>query len=346
MRLEPPSWWYGRKRSWASVALLPVAGAYGLAVETRFRLTEPYVSRLPVICVGNFTMGGAGKTPTAIAIAGILRELGRSPGFLTRGYGGAEAGPRLVDVEEATVEKAGDEALLLAGHGPTVVSRKRPLGAQLLETLGCDCIVMDDGFQNPSLRKDFSVVVIDGGVGLGNGRIFPAGPLRGALTRQLERASVVLVVGGSAQQRTALAVRIAGLPALKATLAPSNHGIGLAGRRVVAFCGIGRPAKFFQTLREMGADVVETVSFPDHHDFTEKDAARLLALAKKSGAGLVTTEKDILRLKGKSGVLGTLRERTVPLPVKLVFDGDDGGRLAELLLTAVRSARLQAQYSG
>ncbi len=336
---KPPRWWYAPGSRFAPAMLHPAALAYGTAAELRFRVTRPSVSLLPVICVGNFTVGGAGKTPTAIAVAQILARLDRTPAFLTRGYGGKEEGPHLVDPEHDTAERVGDEALLLARHGQTVVSRRRPDGARFIEGLGRDCIVMDDGFQNPSLHKDFSLAVIDASVGLGNGRVFPAGPLRGALKRQLPRAHAILVLGGSANQRTALAARISGKPVLKAALRPVAGGNGLSGQRVVAFCGIGRPAKFFQTLEEMGAVVVQTVGFADHHRYTARDAESLLALAAKMRADLVTTEKDAARLTETDGPLGRLKAKALAVPVEVTFDGQDGERLEELLRLALRAAR-------
>lgn len=336
MRLEPPRWWYGGKR--APVLLLPAAYAYDVATELRFRLTRPQVSPLPVFCVGNFTMGGAGKTPTAIALAHMLAEVGRKPAFLTRGYGGSESGPLPVKPDHGA-EEVGDEALLLARHFPTVVSRKRPEGARLIEEMGCDCIVMDDGFQNPSLHKDFCLAVVDGGAGFGNGRVFPAGPLRGALRRQLPRANAILILGGSVPRRTALAARFAGLPVLRGDLRPAPAVSSLAGQRVIAYCGIGRPQKFFETMKETGAVLVKGVRFPDHHPFTEKEAARLLSLASRKRAALVTTEKDFARLAGKEGRLRELRDKSFAIPVALALDGNEGMRLEDLLRDAIRKAK-------
>ncbi len=187
MRLKPPSWWYERRIPVAAWGLWPVSAVYGGIVERRFRTASPYRSTLPVVCVGNFTVGGAGKTPVALKIASLLREAGRNPGFLTRGYGGKERGPYAVGGAADGAEKVGDEPLLLARAGTTVVSRDRPLGAKLLETLGVDAIIMDDGFQNPSLEKDFSLAVVDAGAGVGSGHVFPLGPLRASLAFQARK---------------------------------------------------------------------------------------------------------------------------------------------------------------
>ena len=198
LRLEPPSWWYSERIPSAAWGLLPVSALYGAAVQKRFRDAKPYRCKLPVICVGNFTMGGAGKTPVALKLAALLRERGIRPGFLTRGYGGSERGPYLVNAASDGAARVGDEPLLLAEAAPTVVSRDRPAGARLLETLAVDAIIMDDGFQNPSLAKDFSLVVIDAAAGLGSGRVFPLGPLRAPLAFQAGMADAILLLGGGA----------------------------------------------------------------------------------------------------------------------------------------------------
>ena len=198
LRLEPPSWWYSGRIPPAAWGLLPVSALYGAAVQKRFRDAKPYRGKLPVICVGNFTMGGAGKTPVALKLAALLRDHGIRPGFLTRGYGGRERGPYLVNAASDGAARVGDEPLLLAEAAPTVVSRDRPAGARLLETLAVNAIVMDDGFQNPSLAKDFSLVVIDAAAGLGSGRVFPLGPLRAPLAFQAGMADAILLLGGGA----------------------------------------------------------------------------------------------------------------------------------------------------
>ncbi len=193
MRLEAPFWWYRRTGALAS-ALAPLGRLYGRLAEARAARVEPYRSRLPVICIGNFTAGGGGKTPTAIAVASLLAELGARPAFLTRGYGGSSAGPILVKKGQSA-EEVGDEPLLLAEAAPTVVSADRPAGAAAIEATEADIIVMDDGFQNPSLAKDLSLVVVDAAAGIGNGLIIPAGPLRAPLEAQLARADALVVIG-------------------------------------------------------------------------------------------------------------------------------------------------------
>ncbi len=339
MRLEPPSWWYGDRIPLAAWALWPVSAAYGGIVQRRFRTASPYRSKLPVICVGNFTMGGAGKTPVALKLASLLREAGLKPAFLTRGYGGSERGPHLIDGASDGANLVGDEPLLLARAAPTVVSRNRPAGAKLLETLGVDTIIMDDGFQNPSLEKDFGLVVVDGGTGLGCGQVFPLGPLRAPLAFQLEKADAVLILGALDQADVVRRIgesqhlRPAPLPVFNARIIPYVTD-ELRSRTFVAFSGIGRPDKFFDTLREAGIAVAKRRSFPDHHPYAEADARSLLAEAKALNAGLITTEKDYARLRGTDGALEELYGSAVALPIGVAFSENGEARLMQFLAAA------------
>ena len=321
MRLEPPSWWHGSSPAdRLKAALLSPAGwLYGAAGQARFALAKPYRSRLPVICVGNFTVGGAGKTPLALALADITRGLGHRPAFLTRGYGGSLAGPHRVDPERDSAAEVGDEALLLARSAPTVLSRIRPDGARAIEALGTSLIIMDDGFQNPTLEKDLAIIAVDAGAGFGNGRVFPAGPLRAPLGAQRERAALAVLIGEDGGGAEA---GLGGLPLVKALLRPVEGTEWLRGASVVAFSGIGRPGKFFATLRECGAQLAAAEAFPDHHAFTDAEALALTAKATAQGAILVTTEKDWVRIAATSGPLRELKARARRLPVKLVFPGE------------------------
>lgn len=325
MRLEPPSWWYSERIPLAAWALWPLSVLYGGLAKRRFRTASPYRSKLPVICVGNFTMGGAGKTPVALKLASMLRDAGMRPGFLTRGYGGSERGPHLIDVAADGANRVGDEPLLLARVGPTVVSRDRPAGAKLLETLQLDAIIMDDGFQNPSLEKDFSLVAIDAGAGVGSGHVFPLGPLRAPLAFQLQKADAVILLGAEDRTNAAELIRQksqicrgAPLPVFTAKIVPAVTK-EMRARPVLAFCGIGRPGKFFDTLRDAGIAVAKTRAFPDHHSFNEDDAHALLAEASALHAGLMTTEKDHARLRGTDGARGELYRSAVALPISVEF---------------------------
>lgn len=291
----PAFWW--RPPGIAARLLQPAGWAYGRAAS--LRLGRPgFRVGIPVICVGNVTVGGAGKTPTAIAVAALLRELGRTPSFLTRGYRGRLAGPVRVEPGKHGPADVGDEALLLARHAVTVVARARPDGGNLCRTLGADAIVMDDGLQNPSLAKDLSLAVFDAGVGIGNGSVLPAGPLRAPLARQWPLIDAVIVIGeGRPGERIAADARDRGLPVLSALIAPEdNAAAAVAGRRVLAFAGIGRPEKFFDTLRACGAVIVEERAFPDHHAYTFAEISRLLSVAERRDLLAVTTEKDRVRL--------------------------------------------------
>lgn len=278
--------------------LAPLALLYESVSRLNGWLTTPMPSPVPVLCVGNLVAGGAGKTPTAISLARDLTARGVAVHFLTRGYGGRLSGPVLVDLARHTAADVGDEALLLARVAPTWIGADRRVTAHRAAETGAALVIMDDGFQNPSLRKDWSLVVIDGAVGLGNGRIIPAGPLRENPARALARADAVLIVGedtgGVADRISSLAPRV--LPILAARLEPDANAAKLAGKRVFAFAGIARPEKFFASLRAAGCEIAGTRAFPDHHPFRTSELTALGDAARAAGATLVTTEKDRVRL--------------------------------------------------
>jgi tetraacyldisaccharide 4'-kinase len=289
---------------------------------------------VPVICVGDPTLGGAGKTPTAIALAKLLLAAGERPCFITRGYGGSERGPLLVDPAVHGANAVGDEALLLARTAPTVVAADRVAGARLAAQMKPTVLVLDDGFQNPALEKDFSLLVIDGASGIGNGRVFPAGPLRAPLAAQLEKAHALVCNGkGTAGDAIAALASKKGIPAFAAKIVPEQlTARKLAGQRVLAFAGIGRPEKFFRTLAETGAEVVEGRAFPDHHSYSPHEAEELLAAAKARGLVLVTTEKDQARI-ARVPELAALHAASATLPIMLEFDDETAlmRRVAEAL---------------
>lgn len=335
MRLEPPAWWYETDATWTARLLQPLAGIYGLIVKRRFQAVASQKSNIPVICIGNFTAGGAGKTPLAIFIANQLGSLGHAAAFLTRGYGGTTVGPHYVDPTIDTAREVGDEALLLARHAPVVVARNRPDGANAIESTGVDAIVMDDGLQNPSLAKDLTIAVIDAEVALGNQRVIPSGPLRAPLDFQLGLVDAIVInhSDGEAPATGTSAQRFKfDQPTFEAQIVPTADARkDLAGTPVVAFAGIGRPEKFFSTLRAAGASLKATCSFPDHHRFSDADATRLLELGESNAARLMTTEKDWVRIDAHDGPLATLRQRVTPLPIELRLNQNDEERMINLL---------------
>jgi tetraacyldisaccharide 4'-kinase len=314
--VRTPAFW-SDPDSLAGYLLAPLGWAAGAVTLARMRQPgQP--AGIPVICIGNPTVGGSGKTPVAQLVTGRLAAMGRRPAVLLRGYGGSQGGP-LVVAPGATAAEVGDEALLHARSGLTVIARDRVGGARLAAAEGADIVVMDDGFQNPSLVKDLSLLVVDGSQGLGNGRVLPAGPLRAPFDPQLSGAQALVVVGpGAAGEALAARAAAAGRTVLRVTLrVEAATAEWLAGRDVLAFCGIGRPGKFAETLGQAGARNAVLRPFPDHHAYTEADAARLLAEAARTGLPLVTTGKDAVKLVG-SPKLAELAAAARVVPVRAV----------------------------
>ncbi len=333
---EPDFWW----RPGRGTLLLPFAAIYGAVAALRLQASGRKAG-LPVVCLGNLTVGGAGKTPAAIAVAQLLHAAHQRPFFLSRGYGGQLAGPVRVNPAVHRARDVGDEPLLLTRLAPTVVARDRVAGAKFAKFAGAGVMVMDDGLQNASLAKDLSIIVVDGGRGIGNGHIIPAGPLRAPLGVQLDRAQALLVVGPSDGAAAVIErARRRGLAIYHGRLEPDRSVIAAIGRRkALAFAGIGDPEKFFATLAAAGIDIAETASFPDHHRYTATDAAALIARAQAKNLILVTTEKDLVRMAGEPE-LETLAARTSALPVRLVIEEADLFR--QTLLQAVKRTSSQA----
>lgn len=290
--MKQPAFWQHTGFSLPALCLSPFAWLYQTISHRRSARAPRYKASCPVICIGNITMGGAGKTPTARAIANLLQEQGRNPVFLSRGYGGQIKNPTMVNAQHSATD-VGDEPLLLARTAPVCIAADRVAGAKFCEAQGFDCIIMDDGFQNPDLHKDLSLLVIDGGFGQGNGRLFPAGPLRESFSHALKRSHALVCIGTD-QTQLLSAPLAATLPLFSAHITPETAFLG--DGPWLAFAGLARPEKFFTTLQQNGHTLVKTMSFPDHYAFKTKDLENLKAEADSLKARLVTTEKDAMRL--------------------------------------------------
>ncbi len=310
-----PEFW--KRRNLLSRSLLPFA--FFFRWLTRYRLgRSSQKADVPVICVGNIVVGGAGKTPSAIFLARQLQDMGERCFILSRGFGGSVSGACRVDASRHDAREVGDEALMMSAYAPVIVSKDRVVGARLAIEEGARVIVMDDGFQNPFLHKDFSFLVIDGGYGLGNGYVLPAGPLRELPQDALARADALIVIDDVIGDSN-FSLPQNSLPNFPAAIRPRQKGA--FPQPLIAFAGIGRPEKFFALLEEDGARLIERYCFPDHHVFRKKDAIFLLNRADARGAHLMTTEKDIARLsaEAEAGPLARLRKICHSLPVELVI---------------------------
>ncbi len=327
---EPDFWW----RPGSGSLLSPLAGIYGAVAALRLQSPGRGVG-VPVICLGNLTVGGAGKTPAALAVGRLLLGAHERPFFLSRGYGGRLAGPVRVDPAAHSAAAVGDEPLLLARLAPTIVARDRLAGAKAARLGGANVLVMDDGFQNPALAKDLAILLVDGRRGIGNGRTIPAGPLRAPLEMQIAHAQALVVVGPPAgAAAVAPLARRHGVAIFHGRLDPDRHTLAaLGGRKVLAFAGIGDPEKFFATLDEAGIEVAERAGFPDHHRYTAAEAQALIARADVANLVLLTTEKDLARLAGDP-LVAALAARASALPVRLVIEEADAFR--DLILKVVK----------
>jgi len=321
MSEAPPFWW--EKPDWRALALSPLSALYGAVARRRLlRATPPRVP-VPVLCIGNFTVGGAGKTPTAIAFARAAKAQGLKPGIVSRGYGGSFSGVHLVDPAHDSAKHTGDEPLLLARHAPVAVSPDRVAAARLLIAEGCDFLIMDDGFQSARLHVDYALIVVDSTRGIGNAHVIPAGPLRAPLIDQLRKADALLKIGtGSAADRVIRQAARAAKPIHVARLVPGSAS-AISGRRFLAFAGIGNPGKFFTSLAEMGGIPALTRTFPDHHPYAKEEIGELMQTAAAADLGLVTTAKDHIRLATALGTPAEFLEKLAVLDVELAFDEPD-----------------------
>ena len=336
--MREPRFWHGPP-SLKSTLLRPFAALYGAIAAWRMRRAGMDAG-VPVVCVVNYHTGGAGKTPTVLALTRLLRDLGETPVVLSRGYGGQLRGPVRVDPERHAAADVGDEPLMLTAALPVVVSRRRADGVPMARSLGASVILMDDGFQSPAVTKDASLIVIDGDRGLGNGQVFPAGPLRAPLLPQIARTDGLIIVGnGTAADAVAAAIVAQGRPVLRAHLAPSEVSIAsLRGKRVLAFAGIGDPARFFATLEVNGIHVSRGRAFADHHPFARREIDGLLAEAARDGLTLVTTEKDLARMQPEWA------QAIVPFAVTLEFE--DEALLRKFIAARLFKARERKMNEG
>jgi tetraacyldisaccharide 4'-kinase len=327
---EPAFWWCNA--SLRAGLLAPVAAAYS-TIATRRMARPGRRAGLPVLCVGNFTLGGAGKTPAVITIAKMLTQEGERVFCLSRGYGGSLSGPKLVDGHADTAALVGDEALLLAQAAPTIVARDRVAGAGLAREKGASVVLMDDGLQNSMIAKDFTLAVIDARRGIGNARVFPAGPLRAPLNAQLARTDALLIVGEGEGAGDVLA-QARKLPMLHGRLVPDVAAVAaLKPRKVLAFAGIGDPQKFFATAAAAGIAVAQRKEFPDHYRYSAADAAELVSEADGDGLTLLTTAKDRARMRGDPA-LAALATRAQVLPVTMVVQ--EAEALRGLIMAVLR----------
>lgn len=318
--MKAPEFWWQQSGIRAGL-LSPLAALYGMVADRPFG--RGHVSDIPVLCIGNFVVGGAGKTPLALALADRIMAHGGRPVFLSRGYGGTESGPYQVDIERDSARKVGDEPLLLANQAPTFIAHDRIAALSAISAFGAaDVIIMDDGFQSARIKPQHAMLVIDAARGLGNGQVLPAGPLRARLATQILHADSLVVLGyndSRAPSTDALIGRFhhLGKPVFDAMLAP--QGPMMLEERVLAYSGIGDPEKFFRSLREGGMDVIHEVAFPDHHFFSQDDARTLLDLAAGHQAALVTTAKDFARLRGETGALARLAAVSHVFRIEVAF---------------------------
>ena len=336
----PPFWW--EEPDWRAYALYPVSRIYSFVATRRMINARREKLDIPVLCVGNFTVGGTGKTPVAIALARQARKMHLTPGFLSRGYGGSIGEPHIVDRKRDSARQVGDEPLLLSDHAITATTPHRIAGAKLLMQRGCDFLIMDDGFQSAQLHMDYALVVVDGRYGVGNGHVLPGGPLRARLIDQVRFSTGIVRMGedkaGEAVVR--LAAR-AGRPIFEAWTR-TRAADKFANRRFLAFAGIGHPDKFFDTVTNAGGEVVMTRSFSDHHFYSNDELKELVQTAKGAELELITTAKDFARLRNGTAPKELLDTFNV-LEIDAVFENALATRrIIEETIDAWRDRRLKA----
>ncbi|WP_107498372.1 tetraacyldisaccharide 4'-kinase [Thalassobius sp. I31.1] len=331
--MQTPDFW-SRKPGLKSLLLSPLGALYAAGTKRRLAKGAPERLSVPVICVGNLNAGGTGKTPVCIWLAMELSAMGMNPHIVSRGYGGKLEGPVRVNGQRHSADEVGDEPLLLSAFAPVTVAKDRAAGAKAAIAEGAGVIILDDGFQNPALETNFAFVVVDAKVGFGNGRCIPAGPLREPISAGLPRATALLRIGDAEAQadfdarwQDDIMQITPDLPQYQGHLETLQTGMDWDGMPVFAFAGIGRPEKFFKTLKDLGADLIHAEALADHQPLSDRLMSRLLSDAKTHGAQLVTTEKDAARLPQK------YRQKVLTLPVRLQIEG--ANTLKQSLIAAI-----------
>lgn len=338
MIVKTPNFWWSKKRA-LRLLLRPFGAVYGLIANHNMKKSNNPKIDLPVLCIGNFTLGGAGKTPVAIALAIEAKKLGLQPGIVSRGYGGQYDNMHIVNAQNDTADKVGDEPLLLARHAQVALSPNRYLGARKLQEIGCNFIIMDDGFQSRRLYMDYALLVVDALRGFGNQAVFPAGPLRAPLRTQLVYTDSVLVVGqGHAMVSVIDHLKTVKMPLHFGHLIPKSIQ-DVNAKKFLAFAGIGNPDKFFKSIVELGGIVEKTMVFADHHVFNDKDIDDIIHAAKTDNLLLATTAKDFVRLEASNQ--NTKLKNLVVFDVELAFDEEN---FCQNLLLEVIS-RFERRYS-
>lgn len=312
--MKPPGFWNAPPSApgWQARFLAPLSKLYATATASRVARPPSYEARVPVICVGNINVGGTGKTPTVIALIERLSKY--RVHVVSRGYGGSLDGPVKVKERSHTAGEVGDEPLLISAFAPTWVAKDRAAGVARASDADAEVIILDDGFQNPTVKKALSLVVVDAAYGFGNGRVLPAGPLREPVSTGLARADLLVTIGDSTAQKAFGDLwGVDSVSRVEARIEPLKTGIDWSGQKVLAFAGIGNPEKFFRTLRELGANILRAEALNDHQTLTTGLMKRLEMEALALNAQLVTTEKDAVRLPT------AFRQKVITLPVRLQF---------------------------
>ena len=312
--LKAPKFWYKNKDTFFSRALYPFSLLFRLGTKIRNIINISNKSPLPIICIGNIVVGGAGKTPVALKIGKILIQAGYNPHFISKGYAGIIKTNTLVESWHSP-KSVGDEPLLLSKIAPTWIGTNRNNSIKLAHNKGGDCIIMDDGFQNPTIYKDYSIIVINSSQEFGNKRVIPSGPLRESIKRGMSRTNLIIVIGETTEEL--LKVIPEHIPIICANFKINNKNKIFKGQKITAFAGIAYPEKFFNSLRDQGAKIVKEITYPDHHIFDENDLLDLAEVANKTKSILVSTQKDFVRIpKSYRALVNTLEG-------EIVFENED-----------------------